>query len=268
MARKKYEDAISQFHAVAYYCGIEFDIMIDFGKLSLFSFFFCFFFVFFVYVFFFFNFSLSPPSSNGMSHYLYLLCRYLSSPSRTSISSLLYPLYYYYYIPSPLSFFSFSFSSLGLCEAHMAMNNFKVAISTAKAALKSSPKNPKALALIGLVLLNTQTLEGKEKAIVAFKRAMQMDPDYLEPYVHLSSIYSADGKHPEVCRILPINMTTYCLLVLLLYHLFTRAGYFVFYFTFIFIFRFIFVFLFSTGCCLDEASRSTFFSFISITKLW
>ena len=58
----------------------------------------------------------------------------------------------------------------GLVDAYLAIHKYKEALSTAKEALSTMPRNPKAITLVGRVLAHST--EGRDKAKRAFQRIL------------------------------------------------------------------------------------------------
>jgi len=90
----------------------------------------------------------------------------------------------------------------GLVEAYLASTPPKVreALSMAKEALQLMKNDPKALTLIGLVLMHTQ--EGKEKARKAFDNALRYDPMSTDAILALVQLEVSEGRVPEAITLL------------------------------------------------------------------
>lgn len=93
-------------------------------------------------------------------------------------------------------------TSAATCEAYMLSRNFPGALEIAKNALKCNPKNPKALILIGSILAQSSIPAGREKAEVAFTKALANDPLSAEAAVHLSKLKWAANKPQEAVSII------------------------------------------------------------------
>jgi len=90
----------------------------------------------------------------------------------------------------------------GLVEAYLAASPPKVreALAMAKEALQLMKNDPKALTLIGMVLMHTQ--EGKEKARKAFENALRYDPHSTDAILALVQLEVSEEHVPEAIALL------------------------------------------------------------------
>lgn len=90
----------------------------------------------------------------------------------------------------------------GLVEAYLGAQQPKVreALAMAKEALQLMKNDPKALTLIGLVLMHTQ--EGKEKARKAFENALRFDPHCTDAILALVQLEASEDRTTEAIQLL------------------------------------------------------------------
>ncbi|RUP49862.1 hypothetical protein BC936DRAFT_141170 [Jimgerdemannia flammicorona] len=88
----------------------------------------------------------------------------------------------------------------GLAETYLAIPKIKEAMNVAKEALSLMPRNPIALTLVGMVMV--QSAETKDKARKAFETALEYDPKCLEPVFALVSMNVQEQKWAESIALL------------------------------------------------------------------
>ena len=88
----------------------------------------------------------------------------------------------------------------GLVDAFLALHKYKEALATAKDALATMQRNPKAITLVGRVLAHLP--DGRDKAKKAFLRALTIDPLSVDAALALADLYIAAGDYEKCIELL------------------------------------------------------------------
>lgn len=94
----------------------------------------------------------------------------------------------------------------GLVEAYLSIGKVKEALTIAKEALQLMKNDPKALYLIGRVLAQTQSVEGRAKARKAFTNAIAKDKYCTDAVISLVRLDVDEKKPQEALKRLELHL--------------------------------------------------------------
>mmetsp|Transcript_17529 Transcript_17529/g.25941 ORF Transcript_17529/g.25941 Transcript_17529/m.25941 type:complete len:545 (-) Transcript_17529:74-1708(-) len=86
----------------------------------------------------------------------------------------------------------------GLVECYLARQQYKEAVCMAREAIEIAPRDCRAVTLVGLALSHAKPDEGRDRAKLAFEKALRLDPAALRPLLALVDIHMQDQEY-DIC---------------------------------------------------------------------